>query len=231
MMMSIATPDAQPVGMDADLIILSLPEIAGLAVRAARGAGYTWGMAEESGFAAVWLAKYGFDWANALLGRLSGDRNVTVVPSEGIWRSDRPVCAMHAGAALADFAKLPEGPLGGGVVLGDLYGPLCLLPFAARAAQINGVALDVLVDAALWARVDKSSVRVAEPRLNTLRAAMITVRPAATVNLTLAPNDCQRTAAISKLTYAQLDALALQMTVPATAQSRAGAGATGSDND
>ena len=36
-------------------IRLSLPEIDALCLKAARGAGYSWGVAEEASFAARWL--------------------------------------------------------------------------------------------------------------------------------------------------------------------------------
>ena len=45
----------------------SLNEIDSLCQKAARGAGLDWGLAEEAGFAAAWLAARGADGAAALL--------------------------------------------------------------------------------------------------------------------------------------------------------------------
>ena len=50
----------------ADGIDLSHSELRSLITKAARGAGLAWGLAEEAGWAAEWLARRGFpaaDWA------------------------------------------------------------------------------------------------------------------------------------------------------------------------
>jgi len=44
-------------------VILSLNEIESVVLKAARGAGYEWGLAEEAGAAARWLAQHGLPWA------------------------------------------------------------------------------------------------------------------------------------------------------------------------
>ncbi|MCK0196244.1 DUF3726 domain-containing protein [Ancylobacter sp. 6x-1] len=52
------------------MIELSLNEVELQAAKAARGAGLSWGAAEDVGRAARWLARYGLDWAPALLALL-----------------------------------------------------------------------------------------------------------------------------------------------------------------
>lgn len=50
-----------------DLRDLSLNEVETLAAKAARGAGLPWGVAEDVGRSAVWLASRVGDWAGSLL--------------------------------------------------------------------------------------------------------------------------------------------------------------------
>jgi hypothetical protein len=214
-----------------DQIMMSQPEIMSLACRAARGAGYSWGMAEEAGFAAVWLAHYGFDWADTLLARLSGPRGSAFVPQSKAWRSAGPVCGLHAGVTLADFATLPEGPLGSGVTIGAALDPLCLLPFVARSAARAKVPLNVCCDRHVWVRLGPTGVHLSDLNLNTRSSAMISVRPAPANKPDTPPREHHQTAHVSKRVYDRLETLALHMTVPATAQSLSGAGAAGSDSD
>ena len=49
---------------------LSQNEIESLCIKAARGAGYSWGLAEQAGFAAGWLAARGLDATAPLLALL-----------------------------------------------------------------------------------------------------------------------------------------------------------------
>lgn len=109
----------------ADGIDLSHSELRSLITKAARGAGLAWGLAEEAGWAAEWLARRGFpaaDWAAHWL-------------SSAVAGGLTPVAL---GAALADdFAKGPAAfpPQS----LPDaLLAPGYLLPFLARIAQNRG---------------------------------------------------------------------------------------------
>jgi hypothetical protein len=157
MMATIEAPD-QDGGVDPAFVVLSLPEVAALALRAARGAGLTWGMAEECGNAAVWLAAHGLDWSIDILARLTGEGGARIVPAATKWTSKGAVCGLHAGATLADFATLPEGPGTNGVRIGLVNHPLCLLPFAARAAKAMQSSLDVMLDDNLWASVCRCQI-------------------------------------------------------------------------
>lgn len=56
--------------MEGPTVALSLNEAEALAAKAARGAGLSWGEAEDLGRAARWLAASGLDWATPLLGLL-----------------------------------------------------------------------------------------------------------------------------------------------------------------
>ncbi|MEF9603350.1 DUF3726 domain-containing protein, partial [Paracoccus sp. PXZ] len=48
-------------------MLLSRNETEALCLKAARGAGMSWGLAEEAAFAAGWLGAHGIDGAGALL--------------------------------------------------------------------------------------------------------------------------------------------------------------------
>lgn len=53
------------------MMVLSLNEVQVTAKKAARGAGYPWGIAEEAGQAARWLCSHGLDGCAALAGVLA----------------------------------------------------------------------------------------------------------------------------------------------------------------
>ena len=89
---------------------LSLPEIETLCLKAARGAGMDWGLAEEAGFAARWLAARGLPGPELLLAHLearSGQPWADVGPrASGDWRArgGGALCPVSAGAAFSDHA-------------------------------------------------------------------------------------------------------------------------------
>ena len=122
-------------------MILSLNEIEAAAGKAARGAGFSWGLAEEAAMASRWLAERGFDWLPALLDVLDGARAGEIAVEEGTIRSrtaSASVCPLAAGAYLADLGSLP-------MRLQRVRRPLYLLPFAARiSARLNApIAIDL----------------------------------------------------------------------------------------
>jgi hypothetical protein len=211
----------------ADQVQLTMPEISALCLRAARGAGLGWGMAEECTHAATWLAARDFDWANAVLYQLETPSGRQVTPRVGRWDADASVCALHVGVALSDFATLPEGPGYNGVCLGQVSGPLMLVPFAARASQLLGSALEITLDGSPWLRVAGDNVQIHVVEQSKMGVAEVSVFPAlpdhqppiqtASQNANISPRHLNR-----------LDELALKMTVPSSAISAKGAGA---DND
>ncbi len=96
----------------------SLGECRALCVKAARGSGHPWGMAEEAGFAAHWLLQRGFPGlaatASLLEWRASAGTSFT-----------QEQCALVQGTRLMDTQalQLPSH---------DIYQPLLLLPFLAQ---------------------------------------------------------------------------------------------------
>ncbi len=142
---SIRAPMAEPMRC-------SLNEIRTLAAKAARGAGLPWGVAEEAGRAACWLAARGLAGMSALDSALEGMaapdwRRCFPVPEGAVWRADSgEIDALLAGMALADRAG---GPLpfsgGGALVLARVRWPLLAVPFLAGVAQASGAGLAVSV--------------------------------------------------------------------------------------
>jgi hypothetical protein len=107
-------------------MIVSLNEIETTALKAARGAGYPWGLAEEAGKACRWLAEReerDFGWLAPLYAILQAP------PPPGS-------CPIARGAALADDpgGALPAGTTG----LGVIHAPGLVIPFLVSAACTLG---------------------------------------------------------------------------------------------
>lgn len=215
---------------------LSRNEVAALCMKAARGAGMSWGMAEEAGFAASWLTAIGLDGPRHLLdhlteaqGREWGDLCPVVTP--GAWNPapGRSMCPIALGATMSDHAALPTGLSAGPIRVGPVDHPLLLCPFlAAIANDARGV---VVVE---W---DGGSLDV-DAQGASPRAAFSALEGRCGVTLTLSIRQGETVAptgmsvpAIAAETIIALNAFALRTTVPASAASRAGAGAATGDND
>lgn len=188
---------------------LARSELRLLITKAARGAGLSWGLAEEAGWAADWLARARMpaaEWAADWLAAACAGRPDPVT----------------AGVALADAAAGCDRGFTGGPVPEGLTAPGYLLPFLHRIAIRHGAvdlsdgvghAATVLPDGAVrfgpvWApvaigwRLHPAQIPVPTTRVQT---------PASVV-------EC-------------LEGLALRTTVPASATSRRDAGSALSDND
>jgi hypothetical protein len=226
--MTAATEDAQV------FVRLSVNEIDSLCLKAARGAGASWGGAEETGFALAWLAKRGIQAAGVLLTHLQ--------EVEGAWEpcrpqvqqghltvGDRPAYPIPLGATLSDFAGLADQmPLNNPFSLGLVLWPVLLLPFVAAVAAARGQPLELCWpggSATLW---PDGAIQGDIGALIALPLGTLTVRTshAQAPVAVLAPLP-----GIPATVVAGLSALALKTTVPASAASRAGAGAGTSDND
>lgn len=193
---------------------LSLSEISALSARAARGAGRSWGEAEEAAEAACWLARAGLDWAGALLQVLEAT-------------SGGSGCALRAGITLADAAGLSGTPKQEHRTINC---PLFLLPFAARMADQTGQRI----------RLDWADTQVVlAPGACPLIAGPLSIEGPAQVTIT--PDWQDRTpcpdwsqthrGTVLATQYARLMQFVMAFTVPTSASSLAGAGARGGDND
>ncbi len=215
---------------------LSRNEVETLCGKAARGAGMTWGHAEEAGRAAGWLVSRGLDGAAALLRQLreaEGKPASAICPAVAVGRwtatGDDPLCPIAVGAALSDFAGLAAGLTGQGPLrIGPVSHPILLLPFLCDVAGALSapVALDwdggrVVVDGSGYAgaRIDKL--------FGLGRATLdLCLSPAAE-----APGAAYEPCLIGRDTLLALNALAMKTTVPPSEQSRDDAGSAGNDND
>jgi hypothetical protein len=204
---------------------LSFNEIEALASKAARGAGLGWGLAEEAGAAARWLAERGFDWAEALLDRLRQRVSDDLVIGDGMLRGE-VLCPLRCGAYLAD-----SGVASGGIVLDAVAVPTLLLPFVARSASAP---LEMQIGDGVVVRVAGDVVSYSPAGMTLPTAAIVRVRlcDPASVGLGQALPLLSRPRAITSAQAEALGAFERKTYVPASAQSRlAGAGAGLSDND
>jgi len=230
--------DSTPYFQDRHSAPLSCNEVAALCMKAARGAGMSWGMAEEAGFAAAWLVSHGIDGPTHLRAHLESARErhwSDLCPSvtAGTWgnAAGHPLCPIILGATMCDYAALPEGPVAGcSILLGAVSHPILLTPFLADVAQANGVSIAVA-----WS---DGSVRIGQGDAwpAAVAEALCVPERDLTLTATTAPagQPCPSSAPSPRTgaeTIAALNDLAMRTTVPASAVSRAGAGSTLSDND
>lgn len=117
---------------------LSLGELEALCRKAARGAGYSWGLAEEAGRAVRWLQARQMDGARALADLCECD--VRACPSLPNCSEDGPFCPLVTGAAICDHAHLLDQ---GDWHIGPLAHALLVMPFVDWA----GAECEVTVDA------------------------------------------------------------------------------------
>ena len=106
-------------------MIVSLNEIETTATKAARGAGLTWGMAEEVGWATRWLASHRIaDVTHLLISLLEYQERMPGA-------ADSPI---RVGTELTDFG-LTAATRGTPLLVSH---PVWLIPFAARIAEKDG---------------------------------------------------------------------------------------------
>lgn len=216
-------------------IRLSLPEIDAICFKAARGAGYSWGMAEEASFAARWLAARGLPGPEILLAHLhqfDGKAWDEIAPLVGeVWcgRGGGILCALAAGSALSDRAGLPGNSGAEPFRIENLARPMLILPFVHQVAKAQGVDLSVrwgqseaILSANGW-RIDAEETVAGRPETAAVEICKVD-RPGKAGALSA-------DSLIENATLRGLLAFAHRTYVPATDQSRAGAGAASSDND
>ncbi|WP_192965921.1 DUF3726 domain-containing protein [Phycobacter azelaicus] len=201
---------------------LSLNEMEALCRRAAVGAGLHWGLAEEAGKAARWLAEFDLPGAQALLRyleTLSGGSVLRAGPVslEAPWRAEAGrLCPLIAGPALCDSAeRLAKS---GGLEMENVCFPVLVLPHAAATAEILGecVSLDWQ---ALHAVTDGRCLSLASKQTDLLseQAVSLTCRLGGRLWRHRARH---RRACVSADCFDRLSALAHRSFAPATAQSR-----------
>jgi hypothetical protein len=214
----------------------SLGEIETEARKAARGAGLPWGIAEEAGKAARWLAAQGVDGLLALADLLDGHdggriAERIVVDADGRWHGDgRPLCPLGLGASLMDNAhRIGRGA----IVTGPVARPVLLIPFLARAAQICGRPLRLSwPSGATVVSAGSEAVSCLEALSTSQVAGMQCARAGPTPAGAPARTGERAAAGVASAAGPRIDAFAQRTYVPASARSRLhGAGAGLVDND
>lgn len=116
----------------------SLGESAALAVKATRGAGYPWALADEAGRAVRWCYTKGLDGCAALAHLLSTTGGASRPQLRGgIWSAGGgALCPIALGTTLSDRANAMTA---GEVRTGAVVSPLLVLPFLADAARLTGM--------------------------------------------------------------------------------------------
>ena len=208
---------------------LSLNEVEATAKKAARGATYPWGLAEEAGKATRWLCSHDIDGCRALidlLGRIDGTDILGWLPriTDGIWAArDGMLCPLATGAAISDGAAEVAAK---GIRTGAIAAPMLLAPFAALLAREFGKPLTISIgDVALCTDAERLSASGEIPAWS----SEVRIRVGGSVDQSRrivtranpAPADWDALLSLAHRTYA-----------PATDDSRLrGAGAGLSDND
>ena len=221
---------------------LSLNEVESLSTKAARGAGMSWGLAEEAGYASRWLVSRGFDGVSLLAWHLRSIRGkswqeICPVVKPGEWRTmtiGQPLCPIALGATISDHLGADGTPLNGsGLRVGELNSPALILPFLAMAAGALQQTISVCHGHDFVRIFADESIAGDISTLFVANCATLVI----SVDQHSAHNDSKvhanRTApaAIDSDAAAFLHELAMQTTVPSSAGSRTHAGAPGSDND
>ena len=212
----------------------TLAEIEVYLRKTATAAGLDWGLAEEAGKAARWLAAFdlhGAEIAHAHLQQLDVDHYSQYLPTglDGTWQAQGDyLCPIVSGAALAD--RSDQMLNGREFRLGPIAYPILLVGIIGQAARYhattfstcwagvrvscyeNGIRIEGCRDDLLLARVDSVKCRQSED-----------TNPQSRPSTLACEVDSDAWAAIDKQTF--------RTYVPATAESRAGAGAGLTDND
>lgn len=195
-----------------ETVTLALSELRSLVTKAARGAGLSWGLAEEAGWAAEWLARRGLpaaDWATIWLAA----------------RIDGAVSPVEVGAALAD-ACAGASAIRDKALPDDLVAPGYLLPFLHRIAQ-SGSAVSITSGSVPVARVSGSGEVAFGPSWQMRSDGWRLSDPGDAG----APPVLAGRPAVSGSVLKCLEGLALSTTVPRSDSSRQDAGSSGGDND
>jgi hypothetical protein len=228
--------DSTPYIEDGLSASLSRNEVASLCMKAARGAGMSWGLAEEAGFAAAWLVQHGINGPSHLYahldqaqGRPWGDLCPTVSP--GAWEAPagRALCPIALGATLCDYAELPEGiKAGSSLEIGKVDHPVLLIPFLAVIAASNDLLIDIVWTGGMVSLDGRSDTLMHAAHALAGQQVPITLTARSGKPQAATPGKVPK---ISAEIIAALNTLAMRTTVPSSESSRAGAGSTTTDND
>ena len=208
---------------------VSLNEVEATAKRAARGAGYPWGLAEEAAKATRFLCAHDIDGCAALAALLTNIDNTDLahhapkIEGNGWRATSGSLCPLFAGAAISDHAELLRRHE---IRFHNVISPTLLIPFAAMAAIELETPVSIEWGSALSV-TDGNKVSMFGD-LSDL-ADLLTLRLAGELDQ---PNTSKTRATPLAASWTSLNNFAYRTYAPASEESRAkGAGAGLTDND
>ncbi len=212
------------------MLDFSIGEVESLVLKAYRGAGFSWGMAQEAGQAAAWMAMVGLpalDAFAALLPVIDGKRNAQLVPLmhvPGKWSNPSGMlCPVVSGTAFSDGEQEIAGS---SLVLENVLQPLILLPFIS---QSDAPVMVSVADHQYLCGTRVCSEIAGQNSANPGRANVIL---SAAEGRLENPLPCSQRAIVDDASVEVLNTYAHRTYVPASEASRlAGAGAGLLDND
>lgn len=212
----------------------TLAEIEVYVRKAAQATGLGWGLAEEAGKAARWLAAFDIPGPEIILAhlqQLDGKEYKEFFPTNtnNIWQAHGDyLCPIVSGAALADRAAFMLA--GKEIKLGRIAYPILLVATIGQAARCHKT-----IFSTSWAGVQVScyenGIRI-DGNLEDLllaNAESASCRHASDTEPERLPSTMSYS--IDTDVWRAIDVLAFKTYAPATAESRAGAGAGLTDND
>lgn len=208
---------------------VSLNEVEATAKRAARGAGYPWGLAEEAAKATRYLCTHDIDGCAALAALLTEIGNIDLahhapIIEENDWRAaNRFLCPLFAGAAISDHAELLRLHE---VRFYKVFSPALMIPFAASAA----IDLEAPVSIEWGSKLSVTDGnQVATSGASSDFANLLTLRLGGELSQSNTP---KTRATPETASWTSLNEFAFRTYAPASEESRAkGAGAGLTDND
>lgn len=202
----------------------SLGEVEAVARKAARGVGYSWGLAEDAGAAVRWLEARGIEGCTALVTslRIVDGRLGEFAPCENWTSRSGQLCPIMVGAALSDRLDKEAS-------FDPILAPVLMLPVLAFMSKEHGqpVALEVASGLAV---LDGDDVAVDTALNDAASAVRIRTGPTDTTHLGRATR--QTRSDVTDEIWEHLNNFAAKTYAPATEASRLkGAGAGLTDND
>jgi hypothetical protein len=213
---------------------VTLAEIEFYMRKATRAMQLDWGICEEAGKAARWLAAFNLPGPELLLRHLQvieGRDYADLIPDcdRTVWQArGGSICPLIGGAALAD--RSAQMLAGGVFELANVCSPLLLAATVGQAARCHKT-----VFTTSWAGVSVSchenglSINGNRDDLLLQKVNQVACRESVKSSAQQLPSTLSYT--IDSDIWGQIGTLAFKTYAPATAQSRAGAGAGLTDND
>lgn len=200
---------------------VSFNELKSMSKGAARGAGLSWGYAEEVSFATVWLSKNGFDASKDLISLLEND--MIYAPEnidDNIWANKSgDLDPIRSGAALLDLN------ISRSITLENVFLPCFLIPFVAQLPK------PISIEANNFSALSINGMMKVNYEDLPLRFKVLKLSETSD-KASLAQNQISKRVEIADDVWNQLEEFTYRTYAPATEESRElGAGAGLSDND